>query len=52
MFLFTQTNRQSVAVVAGDVAVPARVRSEEAPVVCEVGTGLITRPKVEGQSKS
>lgn len=58
MFLFTQTNRLRVAVVAV-VAVPARVRSVEGPAVCFEGAAvcfeeaaLLTRPKVEVRSES
>ena len=51
MFLFTQANRLIDAVVAV-VVVPARARSVEVPAVCVVGAVLLTRPKVEGRSKS
>lgn len=49
--LFTYANRLSAAVVAV-VVEPARVRSEEAPVVCGDGAVLLTRPKDEGRCKS
>ena len=51
MLLITYAKRLSVTRVAG-VVVPERGRRVEVPGVYTVGAVLLTRPKVEVQSKS